>query len=220
MTNRRHTIGFTLIELALVAVIVGVLATLSIAATRQAVGSLKTAGCLDNLRQWGLATQFYTMDNNAMLPREGSPNGASRRYAWYVSLPPYLDLEPYHEQPWRTNPKARPSRSGWICPTNKRRSNGANLFHYCLNGHVDGRGDNDLPTQIHAYARPQRLVWLYDNGGLAAVAGRNNAHTNLHRGGAHFGLLDGSVRHHTAADYMNTKTDAMARAEPVLQWVP
>jgi hypothetical protein len=44
-----------------------------LAALSKAKGA-RQAACLNNLRQWGLATQVYMVDNDDYLPREGTAN--------------------------------------------------------------------------------------------------------------------------------------------------
>ena len=78
----------------------------------------------------------------------------------------------YHEMPWRTNGAIRPPRSVWICPANPRRSNGRNLFHYCLNENVDGTGDFEVAApKLGAIYQPSSLVWLFDTKNLPGVGG-------------------------------------------------
>ena len=76
-----------------------------------------------------------------------------------------MGLPPYAEVPWRTNAGIAPGQSVWICPGNPRRSNGNNLFHYCLNEHVNGIGTGNQ-VKITAVRQPTATVWLFDNGGL------------------------------------------------------
>lgn len=212
--------GFTLVELLVVIALVGLLGALALSRYGAAFAGVKAISCRENLRQWSLATQLYVQDNDSMLPHEGAPNGRSRRHGWYVNLPIYLDLPPYHEMGWRTNASLDPGRSLWICPANRRRSNGHNLFHYCLNGAADGRGDLDLPTQLFAFSDPGTIVWLFDNGGRAAVAQQNNAHPGLHKRGAHFTFLDGSVRHVPDEAFWNAARDRGRVDNPNLRWTP
>jgi hypothetical protein len=76
-----------------------------------------------------------------------------------------MGLPPYAEMQWRTNACIAPGQSVWICPGNPRRSNGNNLFHYCLNEHVNGIGTGNQ-VKITAVRQPTATVWLFDNGGL------------------------------------------------------
>src|SRR5437867_7386988 len=131
----RRTRAFTLIELLVVVAIIAILAGLLLPALSTATVKAKGITCLNNLKQWGLATHLYVTDNDDLLPPEGfgNPTDTQTNIGWYIALPRQLGLPRYHDLPWRTNGSIDPGRAIWICPSNPRRSNGRNLFHYCLN---------------------------------------------------------------------------------------
>lgn len=214
--------AFTLLELLTVMAVLGVLAALLLPALGSARHRAQSVACLNNLRQWGLATQLYAADHQDFLPPEGSPNptDSSTNWGWYIQLPRVLDLPRYHEQPWRTNPALAPGRSVWICPANPRRSNGRNLFHYCLNEHVNGTGDENRPVRLGSIPEPGRTVWLFDSKNLPAVGFWNYVHTNLHQGGAQFVFLDGHTRRLPRRAYWDATSNQPAREAPELRWIP
>ena len=121
--------GFTLIELLVALAILAILAGLLLPALNRAKQAAHSATCLNNLKQWGLATQIFAGDNNDYLPKDGAPNGINIDDGWYNDLPRVLGLPCYKFMPWRTNASIEPGRCLWICPANPRRSNGTNLFH-------------------------------------------------------------------------------------------
>jgi len=184
--------AFTLIELLVAIAIIAILAAMLLPALGGAKSKAQAVACRGNLKQWGLATQLYVTDHDYFLPKDGSASGSSTTEGWYVDLPREMNLPIYAEMPWRTNASIDPGKSIWICPSNPRRSNGNNLFHYCLNEHVNGLG-SDNQIRLTSIRQPTVTVWLFDNGGLAPVAQENNVHTNLHSGGAQFVFLDGHV---------------------------
>src|SRR4051794_6402564 len=146
--------SFTLIELLVVLAVIAILVALLGPALNRAKSRTRTAVCAQHLKQWGLATQLYALDNDDYLPPEGSPNGLSTDTGWYIVLPRVLGIRPYSEMKWRTNPAVTLGNSIWICPANTNRSNGNNLFHYCLNEHVDATGTEDRPRRLCTIAAP------------------------------------------------------------------
>lgn len=211
--------AFTLIELLVVIAVIAILAALLLPALGRAKGKAHGVACLSNLKQWGGATILFAAEHGGMLPKDGSPNGTSITSGWYVDLPKSMGLPPYRDMSWRTNAFIEPGRSVWICPANPRRSNGNNLFHYCLNLHVNARGSGNQ-VRISSLPSPVRTVWLFDNGKLAAVAQQNNVHTNLHGHGAHFVFLDGHAERHSNKDYWDFASNRGLTNNPDLVWIP
>jgi prepilin-type N-terminal cleavage/methylation domain-containing protein/prepilin-type processing-associated H-X9-DG protein len=221
-----RTRAFTLIELLVVMAIIAILAALLLSAISHAKASAQAVACRNNLRQWGTATLLYAADNGDHLPPEGwnnpplVPNKSADTNSWYVLLPQTIGLPSYFEMPWRSNSHANLGHSIWICPSNTRRSKGTNLFHYCLNEHVDGTGTSDHPTRMVSIRQPSATVWLFDNGGLAPIAEWNNVHSNLHNQGAQFVFLDGHVARFNNKAYWNFKTHQGITNNPELVWCP
>ncbi len=211
--------AFTLIELLVVFTVVTLIASLSLPALGRAQRKTRATQCLHNLRQWGLATHLFAADNDDRLPRDGSPNGTSTDEGWYIDLPRALGIPTYHELPWRTNAQLTPPLTLWLCPANRRRSNGANLFHYCLNSHVNGSGTG-RQIRLSNLPHPTRTVWIFDNGKAAAVAQHNNVHTNLHSRGAQFLFLDGHAARFPNRAYWDFTTDRGRTNHPDLAWFP
>lgn len=215
--------AFTLIELLVVIAIIAILAAMLLPALSKAKEKAKTTVCLGNLKQWGFATQLFASEHEDKLPPDGTPNGMSPDHGWYSDLPRTINLPTYHEMPWRTNAAIDVGRSIWICPSNPRRSNGNNLFHYCLNAHVNDAGtDNGIGRQIRLskIPSPSSTVWLFDNGRLAGVAQQNNVHSNLHSAGANFTFLDGHSARFSNTKYWNFANNTGLTNNPDLIWIP
>ncbi|TAK93152.1 MAG: prepilin-type N-terminal cleavage/methylation domain-containing protein [Verrucomicrobia bacterium] len=217
--NVLRTRAFTLIELLVVIAIIAILAALLLPALSRAKEKANAATCLNNLKQWGLATQLFAGENEDYLPKDGAPNGSSVNEGWYIDLPKVIGQLTYREVPWRTNATADPGRSIWICPSNPRRSTGTNLFHYCLNEHVNASGSGNQ-VKLVTIRLPANTVWLFDNGGLAAVAQQNNVHSNLHGVGAQFTFLDGHAARFANREYWDFAANKGRTNNPSLVWIP
>ncbi len=214
--------AFTLLEMVAVVGILALQAALLFPALGRARSTARSAWCLHNLRQWGQATCLYVADHDDALPPEGVPNPGEKdtRNGWYIQLPREMGIAPYHDMPWRTNAVANPGLSTWICPSNRRRSNGRNLFHYCLNQYVDGSGRNDAAVRLASIPEPARLVWLFDSKNLPAVGYWAYAPPDLHGGGAQFLFLDGHVQRVRLEEYWDSVKRRGHTNSAVLQWVP
>jgi prepilin-type processing-associated H-X9-DG protein/prepilin-type N-terminal cleavage/methylation domain-containing protein len=214
--------AFTLIELLVTIASLAVVASLLLPALGKARDRARAIVCLNNLRQWGLATQLYSVDHDDLLPPEGAPNpsNSATNSGWYIQLPRELNLSRYHDMPWRTNPAADLGRSVWICPSNKRRSNGRNLFHYCLNAYVNGTSHDNRPIRLASIRRPAAVVWLFDSKNLPAVGYWGFVHTNLHSGGAQITFLDGHAARFRNVEYWDFAAHKGRTNNPELVWIP
>jgi prepilin-type processing-associated H-X9-DG protein len=200
--------------------IIAILAALILPAVQKAKAKTRGIICLNNLKQWGYGMQLYAYDNDDYLPPEGTGTMLNRQTGWYVALPKQLGLGNYFDMPWHTNANAPLGNSIWICPSNTNRSNGNNLFHYCMNEHIDETGDEDRPVRVGSVPRPSQVVYLFDNGKRAARAQQNNVHTNLHGRGANFNFLDGHARHFSNREYWDFSQRRGRTNNPSLVWRP
>jgi prepilin-type N-terminal cleavage/methylation domain-containing protein/prepilin-type processing-associated H-X9-DG protein len=214
--------AFTLIELLVVIAIIGILAAMILPALAQAKSKAQTTTCLSNLRQWGVGVHLYASENRDFLPPEGQPTPANSQAenAWYGLLPRVMGIPSYASLRWRTNSNETLGRSVWICPANPRRSNGTNLFHYCLNEKINGTGDDNHPVRLSSISRPQNVIYLFDSKNKPAVGYANYVHTNLHSRGANFVFLDAHSRRFPNRDYYDFVADDPITNNPALMWDP
>jgi prepilin-type N-terminal cleavage/methylation domain-containing protein/prepilin-type processing-associated H-X9-DG protein len=216
--------AFTLIELLVVIAIISILAAMLLPALSSTKATAQAAKCLNNLKQWGMATHLYATEHEDFLPPDGTstPNNSDTNQGWYIQLPEQMNLPRYIDMPWRTNATIDPGNSIWICPSNPRRCDTSkhtnNLFHYCLNENVNGTGASQHPTKISSIRQTSQTVWMFDNGGIAAVAQWNNVHTNLHNQGAQFVFLDGHAKRFKNTDYWDFNANKGRTNNPELVW--
>jgi len=214
--------GLCLVELLMVIAILGFLSALLLPALIRAGRMAKGAVCKSNLKQWHCALALYAIDQGDMMPPEGRPNPVpgSETTGWYQALPPLVDQQAYGNQTWRTNPSVSLPKSLFLCPSNPRKSNGRNLFHYSLNQYLDGSGDSDAPTRLGSIESPSRMVWMFDSKNLPAVGRWTFAHTNLHGKGTQIAFLDGHVRQisNVSGKTFDSKTGISTDGE--VRWIP
>jgi len=201
--------------------IIAILAALLLPVLGRAKDTAKSVACRSNLKQWGLATQIYVTAHEDFLPPDGTPNPspANTNTGWYVQLPLEIGLPRYADMPWHTNALEEPGNTVWLCPNNSRRSNGNNLFHYCLNEDVNGTGANNQPKKLTAVQRPLAVVWLFDSKNLPAVGPGSYTHTNLHNHGAQFVFLDGHVQRFKMSAFRDAAGNVITN-NPELVWMP
>ena len=214
--------AFTLIELLLVIAIIAILAAMLLPTLGRAKSLARRVSCVNNLKQWGTGLHMYAADSEDRLPPEGAPNPTDTQTnsGWYIDLPRTLGLPRYHDMPWRKEASADPGNVIWLCPSNARRSNGKNLFHYCLNENLDGTGSGDVERTLGSFPQPSATVYLYDSKNLPAVGTPNFIHTNLHERGAQILFIDGHVARFGNAVYWNFAVNKAVTNNPEIVWYP
>lgn len=103
--------------IAIIAVLIALLLP-ALARSRQASRQIS---CLSNLRQWGLATQMYALENHGYLPRRGQGVAPTvqvdRPPDWFNALPPLLGMTAFTDlNAQGIAPKPGGASSVWLCP--------------------------------------------------------------------------------------------------------
>jgi len=90
MHNGKSSRGFTLIEAAMVAAVLGALLVLSVPLFKGGILAAQQGECVSNLRQIGTALMLFANDNDGWLPGTTHELGVEYRKAWIFTLRPYL----------------------------------------------------------------------------------------------------------------------------------
>lgn len=224
--------AFTLIELLVVIAIIAVLAGLLFPVLGRAKAKGKDVACINNLKQWALATLMYANDNDDRLPAEGNPTGTEQQEgrAWYVDLPRAMSQQSYNELQFRTNHSRSIEKSIWICPSNpsKGSTSGQNMWHYSLNANVDGIGaGGDLEVaRLSMIKQPSKTVWLADaKKNLPLIepvrTDRNVLFKDLHnKKGQNFSFLDGHAAYAPASEFLIDPSGLVNTNNPNMIWRP
>jgi len=145
--NHKKPGGFTLIELLLVIAIIAILAAMLISALAGAKAQAQHSGCINNMRQWGLADTMYVDDSNQLFPypryqvtstvQQDNPDWGTVKdfgdeaaqggtmmvtsgyspYVWFNALPSYVGQNPLYPY-WDNNGQGfADSKSIFTCPT-------------------------------------------------------------------------------------------------------
>lgn len=108
--SRHGSRHFTLIELLMVIAIITILAAILMPALGRARNSAKNIGCISNMRQIGLATSNYTLDNKELFYCALTTNTGTLwndpKTAWMGLISPYLGLPAQLNVPAYGNYKA------------------------------------------------------------------------------------------------------------------
>jgi prepilin-type N-terminal cleavage/methylation domain-containing protein len=156
--------GFTLIELLVVVAIIGILAGLILPALAASKTKARSAQCISNLRQWGLACRMYADDNADFLPRRGQGVQTlaeiDRPTDWFNALPPYLSLPSFQQMVASNQPPVVREQSLFICPA-ANNPGGTYFLPYGMNMNLCP-WNLPQPTRFVDVVQPECVVAMAD----------------------------------------------------------
>lgn len=221
--------GFSLLEILIVLVIIGVLVGLAVPAWSGFEQRGKSVASFNNLRQWAQALMLYAADYDGAIPYEGSrdsfswnqlanvPRGDDR--AWFNLLPPYVEKKPMKDLTTADERQFLTSASGvHRCPLVRFQSAARPSFSYMMNSQLyngDGPTNSaDTPLRLVQIPAPSRTVIFADaDVGPEPTEATNDRARGRGRhvgdrqpgGRANLVMLDGSVTSFTA-EYLRPDT--------------
>ena len=211
--------GFTLIELLVVIAIIAILAALILSALSRAREKGRTIVSLNNVKQWLIAMQMYSDDNEDLFPYEGNfgaINAGLNLEAWYnVVGQDYASAGALKDLYAANNPPLPGKSSIFVCPSQRKQPSPAPTistpyFMYGFNNRMDPNGPARFRrTQV---VHPSETAIFSENDGVFAYASGVHA-VARHDNRACIGFADGRAAALRTAEYRRTLSEDDAAVE-------
>jgi len=189
MLTFRRSRAFTLIELLVVIAIIALLIGILLPSLSKARAAGREAVCRSNLRQYGMAFDFYAQQNQEFIPSEGIADGDIASHPigpwddssfWANAVPgllesgasTYYDLQENEKAGRTAGIPGAGSKSIYVCPGAKPAMYGSSPAEIDSKGHFLVWGLEPGATSISAPREQRPVYWCYvANSGLDNIAG-------------------------------------------------
>jgi len=220
MARAHRKKAFTLIEVLVVTTIVGLLAGMLLSALGRAREQGRSAQCVSNLRQWGLALQLYIGDHDDYIPRRGQGVNPlaiiNRPEDWFNCLPRYFDAPPYSNLVAVGQMPRAGDNSLFVDPSAKD-PGGKYFLAYAMNMYLSP-WIRPEPHKLSEIPKPEQLAFMADAlGPYSSTVPSQLGYSVVarHSGRANVVFVDGRVQSF-AGDYLGCGVGE--RAEPDIRW--
>ena len=162
-----RTTAFTLLELLVVIGIIAILAAMLLPAIGRGKAKARSAQCVNNLRQWGIAIRAYADDNDDVLPHRGQGvqvlTRIDRPEDWFNALPFYFGSKSFRELAASGQAPKPGANSIFICAD--ALDPGSNYFlAYAMNMNLSP-WSLPHPTRFRDIVQPSQVVAMADGPG-------------------------------------------------------
>jgi len=191
-TAQKSAIAFTLLELLVVVAIIGIVASMLLPTISKGKAKARSAQCVNNLRQWGLAIRAYADDNDDVLPHRGQGvqvlTRIDRPEDWFNALPFYFGSKCFQELVAAGQTPKQKVNSIFICPD--AIDSGSNYFlPYAMNMNLSP-WSLPHPTRFRDIVQPALVVAMADGPGqYSATYPSANPYSPVPRHGLRANLL-------------------------------
>jgi prepilin-type N-terminal cleavage/methylation domain-containing protein/prepilin-type processing-associated H-X9-DG protein len=169
-------LAFTLVELLVVLAIIAILASLLLPAIARTKESGRSAGCLSNLHQLGIALQLYVQDNQNHLPK---------MYDWSTNL----ILNTIGPSMVQVLSNYTSSPNVFRCPSDNQKLFEITGSSYSWNFLLNGEDAEHLEVFTNAYD-PHQIPVVFDKDKFHIIRGQSKAVNYLYADGHIKNLLE------------------------------